>query len=146
MTHCNAPLVYSASSLETAACLWEAVLDMEQGQEFGSLIQAARKAMGSSHLRLTVIGWTDMVDAAWQEADGCEDLGRGGQYGAPFDWEFVPGWIAANVDWTNPHSPQVLQSKHTEINSPRPWDGKSSSLQNELHLGRVEFAAMREEC
>ncbi len=115
MTYFSEPLQYRASSLETAACLWEAVLEMESDTdgEWSALISATRAAIGTSALRLTVIGWTDAVDAAWQAADGCEDMGRGGEYDGPFDWEFVPGWIAANVDWTDPRNPQVLPSKHT---------------------------------
>jgi len=77
------------------------------------MIRAARKEMGSSHLRLTVLGWTDLVDAAWINADGCEDMGRGGQYDGSFDWDFVPGWIVANIDWSDPHNPAYRPSPHT---------------------------------
>lgn len=123
MTHSQAPLAYRAASLETAACLWEAVLDMESNggyalaspekAERAAQIKAARDALGSSHLRLTVIGWTDALDAAWLDADGCDDMGRGGQYGGSFDWDFVPGWIIANVDWSDPYRPTVSPSPHT---------------------------------
>lgn len=100
---------FPAASLETAACLWEAVCEMEQNgdtrsadsdlEERGEMIRAAREAMGSSALRITVIGWTARVDAAWLEAQDTYDF--------PFDWEFVPGWIARNIDWSNPHCPTV---------------------------------------
>lgn len=100
---------FPAASLETAACLWEAVCEMEQNGDTrsadpdlearGGMIRAAREAMGSSALRLTVIGWTGAVDAAWLE--------QGDKYDFPFDWEFVPGWIARNVDWSNPYAPCV---------------------------------------
>lgn len=106
---------YTAESLETAACLWEAVLLMEQqtlrGGDLSPLakaIQACRNAMGSSGLRLTVIGWTDRVDAAWRLVD--TDNGKepnGGAYGESFDWDFVPGWIRDNVDWSDPANPYV---------------------------------------
>jgi hypothetical protein len=115
MTDYTAPFIYRAASLETAACLWEAVLDMENdGITRGAdepafsraeMIRATREAIGSSALRLIVIGWTDAVDAAWKLADVDPVSGFGGQYGEPFDWEFVPGWIAANVDWSDPQSP-----------------------------------------
>lgn len=123
MTYSQAPLAHRAASLETAACLWEAVLEMEamreavsgdpEQEERGALIRATREAIGSAALRLTVIGWTDLVDAAWIEADGCDDMGNGGQYGAPFDWEFVPGWIVANIDWSDPYRPTYTPSRHT---------------------------------
>ena len=97
MTYFNASLAYRAASLETAACLWEAVLDLEQGtcctlpenerEAYAAMIRATREQIGTVALRLTVIGWTDAVDKSWLEADGCEDMGRGGEYGGPFDWE-----------------------------------------------------------
>lgn len=105
---------YPATCLETAACVWEAVLDMEQeraegGDEgrIGRAIAAAREAMGSSHLRLTCLGWVDAIDAAWRVADVDEDNPRGGAYPRSFDWEFVPEWIATNVDWSDPSGPKV---------------------------------------
>lgn len=117
MTDFNAPLAYRASSLETAACLWEAVMDLEQigrsasgdpAQELrGAQIRECREMMGSSSLRLTVIGWTDALEAAWRIADEDPATGHGGQYGAPFDWEFVPEWIVENIDWSNPERPQI---------------------------------------
>lgn len=123
MTYSQAPLAYRAASLETAACLWEAVLEMEaigeavsgdpEQEERGAMIRATREALGSAQLRLTVIGWTDHVDAAWIEADGYDDMGNGGQHGGPFDWEFVPGWIVANIDWSDPYRPTYRPSPHT---------------------------------
>lgn len=114
MTSTSAPLVYRAASLETAACLWEAVLEMEaESSPRAALIRAAREAIGSSHLRITVIGWTDLVDAAWIDADGCEDVGTSGQFAGSFDWDFVPGWVDANIDWSDPHNPHYAPSPHT---------------------------------
>lgn len=109
-----APVMYPASSLETAACLWEAVLEMEgvdltllpKGRanraEIGEralAIKAARERVGTVGLRLTVIGWTEAVDAAWKAADDPKGTGYGGEYPHAFDWDFVPYWIAENVDW-----------------------------------------------
>lgn len=102
------------ASLETAACLWEAVLDMETDasepstpeQQRAQAIREARAAIGTSGLRLIVIGWTEACDAAWHAIDdptgGCP-----GQYGEAFDWDFVPGWIIDNVDWSDPHNPTL---------------------------------------
>jgi len=104
--------VYPADSLETAACIWEAVLDMAS-ETTGDVrspnpvrearavaIRAVREAIGTSALRLAALGWVDVVDAAWREAD------RDG-YGEPFDWGFVPDWIIRNVDWSGPNAPTV---------------------------------------
>ncbi|SDA14765.1 hypothetical protein [Sphingomonas sp. NFR15] len=107
--------IYGGVHLETAACLWEAVLDLEQidagdlstpEQIRAQAIHDCRAAIGSSHLRLTVVGWTDAVDAAWKAVD--DPTGNApGQYTESFDWDFVPGWIIANVDWRNPHGPTI---------------------------------------
>ena len=88
---------YPAASLETACCLWEEVLKLLRGANgtkgLRKKVEAARERMGTSHLRLTVIGWTDAADADWATVkEECWDK--------PFDWEWIPEWIAANVDWT----------------------------------------------
>lgn len=80
---------YSAASLETAACLWEAVLEQRIRHP---LINDTFERMGTSELRLTVLRWTELVDAAWQRAKD--------SYDRPFDWEFVPDWVARNIDWS----------------------------------------------
>ena len=107
------------ASLETAACLWEAVLDMEKAQigtvpEFlpsALAIQATREAIGTSALRLAVIGWCDAVEAAWQDADTAGGtVPAGGEYGESFDWEFCPDWIVLNIDWSEPARGPVVRS------------------------------------
>jgi len=106
-------LIYPAAALETAASIWEAVLDMERVEIAGELapsakaIRATREAIGAAALRMTAIGWTDAVEAAWKDAD--TDGGKfpdGGQYGRSFDWEFIPDWIVANIDWSD-NSPRI---------------------------------------
>lgn len=118
------PATYTAASLETAACLWEAVLEMESVDlarlpksranytavaSRASAIKAARARIGTVGLRLTVIGWTNAVDAAWKATDDPKGTGYGGEYPDAFDWDFVPHWIAANIDWDTEY-PSV---KHT---------------------------------
>lgn len=87
---------YSAASLETAACLWEAVLELQNGgrghKGLRHQVAAARERMGTSALRLTVLRWVDLVDAEWAKVKDT--------YDQPFDWEFVPEWIARNIDWS----------------------------------------------
>lgn len=88
--------VFSAESLETAACLWEAVLDLLNGGagQKGLRHQAnrIREQMGTSALRVTVLRWVELIDAEWAKVKD--------EYDQPFDWEFVPEWIATNIDWS----------------------------------------------
>ncbi|MBM6577142.1 hypothetical protein KCP91_12235 [Microvirga sp. SRT01] len=81
---------YRASSLETAACIWEALLEHRSNPP----LAAAFERLGTSELRLIAMGWTDAVDAAWKVAED--------DYQGPFDWGFVTDWIAENIDWTGP--------------------------------------------
>lgn len=87
---------YDASSLETAACLWEAVLEILNngaGQKgLRAQAQRIREQMGTSALRLTVLRWVDLIDADWARVKD--------DYDKLFDWDFVPEWIAANIDWS----------------------------------------------
>ncbi len=97
-----------AFALETAACLWEAVLSLRDHPvtnpadiERALLIRESCNAIGTAALRMTVIGWTDAVDAAWASvADG---------YLGCFDWDFVPDWIIRHVDWSDPCHPLFRQ-------------------------------------
>lgn len=90
---------YSAASLETAACLWEAVLELQNGgrghKGLRHQVTAVRERMGTSALRLTVLRWVDLVDAEWAKVKDT--------YDQPFDWEFVPDWIEQHIDWTTDH-------------------------------------------
>lgn len=87
---------YPATSLETAACLWEAVLEILNGRagQKGLRHQAnrIREQMGTSALRLTVLRWVELIDADWAKVKD--------EYDQPFDWEFVPEWIAQHIDWS----------------------------------------------
>lgn len=87
---------YDTESLETAACVWEAVLDILNGSagEKGlrKKAQRIRENLGTAELRCLVLRWVDLIDAEWAKVK--ED------YDGPFDWEFVPDWIASNIDWT----------------------------------------------
>lgn len=87
---------YTSTSLETSACLWEAILDWSSGlgaKGQRAHVERAREEMGTSHLRLTVIGWTDAADEDWAKVKDSFDR--------PYDWEFIPEWVAANVDWSS---------------------------------------------
>lgn len=94
-------------ALETAACLWEAVLGFREQRssdtaiaERAQAIDASFDTIGTSALRLIVIGWTQAVDMAWRAiAD---------DYPLSFDWDFVPDWIIANIDWSDPANPHRI--------------------------------------
>jgi hypothetical protein len=113
------PDTYPAASLETAACLWEAVLELRDSKSLSDTAAAARCAdiraafgrIGTSGTRLTVLGWTDLVDRAWAQARD--------HYDAPFDWEFVPDWIIANIDWSAEY-PTVRETPLAFDPSPAP--------------------------
>ena len=99
---------YSQASLETAACLWEAVLTLRtrpitdpDAIGLAPVIGKSFDALGTAALRLTVIGWADAVEAAWREVQN--------DYPLCFDWDFVPDWIIDHIDWTDPFHPAVIQ-------------------------------------
>ncbi|MFX4086758.1 MULTISPECIES: hypothetical protein [Sphingobium] len=105
---------YSQASLETAACLWEAILSLRDqpvtnpdALALSLDIRKAFEALGTATLRMTVVGWTDAVDAAWREA--ADD------FTLCFDWDFVPGWIIDHVDWSDPMRPAVIQRGGGEV-------------------------------
>ncbi|WP_263588844.1 hypothetical protein [Sphingopyxis sp. GC21] len=95
-----------AFALETAACLWEAVLTLRDHPatnpdaiDLALRIGASFEAIGTSAMRLIVIGWSDVVDAAWSEVAA--------DYPLSFDWDFVPDWIARHIDWSVAGAPEI---------------------------------------
>ncbi len=93
-------------ALETAACLWEGVLTLRDrpatDPDAIALALAIREtcnAVGTADLRLTVVGWTGAVEAAWSAVADSYDL--------CFDWDFVPGWIIDHIDWSDPAHPTI---------------------------------------
>ena len=107
---------YTLSHLETAACLWEAVLELRDrpvtNPDANSRVLALRKCvdiLGTAALRLVVVGWVDAVEAAWRAVEG--------EYPLSFDWDFVPRWIADTIDWSDPRHP-VIRRKPPGANAP----------------------------
>lgn len=87
---------------ETACCAWEALLDAK-GTE---IIGQAFERLGTSEIRSFACYVAPMIEQDWQS------IGGGESYGDPFDWEFVPAWLALNVDWTGEY-PMVNASRVT---------------------------------
>jgi hypothetical protein len=94
------------SALETAACLWEAALTLRDhpatDPDAIALALAIRETcnvIGTASLRLTVVGWTSAVEAAWRMVVDRYDL--------CFDWDFVPDWIVRHIDWSDPAHPTI---------------------------------------
>ncbi len=87
---------YTTASLETAACAWEAVLEILNGgageKGLRHKAQRIREKIGTAELRLLVLRWVELIDAEWAKVKDT--------YDSPFDWEFVPDWIARNIDWS----------------------------------------------
>lgn len=71
---------------EAAACLWEEVLENRERPD----VRAAFEHRGCADLRATVCGWAEPVHRDWEQASA-------NGYDDPFDFEFVPAWIKANV-------------------------------------------------
>ncbi|AMK25784.1 MULTISPECIES: hypothetical protein [Sphingobium] len=101
-------------SLETAACLWEAVLalrDQTSGDQAAKLLAAAIarsfETVGTAALRLIVVGWTSAVEKAWQEVSAT--------YPLCFDWDFVPGWVIDNIDWSDAENPHRISKESDPI-------------------------------
>ena len=93
-------------SLETAACLWEAVLTLRDHPSsdpdaiaLALAIRQTCNAVGTADLRLTVVGWASAVEAAWSVVANSYDL--------CFDWDFVPDWIVDHIDWSDPFHPTI---------------------------------------
>ena len=94
------------SALETAACLWEAVLTLRDhpatDPDAIALALAIREtcnAVGTADVRLTVVSWASAVEAAWSAVADSYDL--------CFDWDFVPDWIVDHIDWSDPFHPTI---------------------------------------
>lgn len=100
---------YMLSHLETAACLWEAILELRDRPATDSdaiaRALAMRKsfdALGTSALRYVVVNWVDALEAAWAASE-CD-------YPLSFDWDFVPRWIVETIDWSDPRNPAIRET------------------------------------
>jgi hypothetical protein len=111
----SVPEIEPETLAENAACLWEAVLDVDpfpaprEGDSPWVRALRARRArradVGAAALRVEVAGLAEAVESAWKIASA-----HG--YESPFDWEFCPAFIALCVDWE--HGP-TLDPRWREI-------------------------------
>jgi len=85
--------------LLTSMCVWEAILEMK---ETDNQVKACFENIGTNAVRWYAAQWCEKVDAAWDALTAEQQ-----EASVPFDWEFVPEWLAENVDWSNPHLPSL---------------------------------------
>ena len=90
----GAPL---ATLLENAATLWEAALDAfeDKGAPGHAEAKAWREREGMAACRGAIAALAGEVESAWKSLD---DDARDG-WACPFDWEFVPYWLARRMGW-----------------------------------------------
>jgi hypothetical protein len=134
---------YTLSHLEAAACLWEAVLELRDRPdaephaiERALAIRKTFDVLGTSGLRLMVVGWTDAVDAAWYKAQESSPFS--------FDWDFVPQWIVDTIDWSDPRHPDIrTDSAHRDVpGGERAAVRKGASVKAPVPVGRPEHLAL----
>ena len=94
---------YVAAHLETAATLWEAVLEMK---ETHPPVKAAFERIGTSHLRLITVGWTLAADAEWAKV-------KETNWDTCWDWDWIPALIEKHVDWSA-HEPMWIDQGVTQ--------------------------------
>jgi hypothetical protein len=86
MTQTNkAKIKYSVDQIETALCLWEAMLEMRPKLPE---LDKRWKSHGTSALRSSVYCMVEECDEQW------EALTKEEKDAIAFDWEFVPAFIA----------------------------------------------------
>lgn len=114
-----------AFALETAACLWEAVLTLRDHPvadldaiALAIAIRETCNAIGTADLRLTVVGWSSAVEAAWNKV--ADD------YVLSFDWDFVPSWIVRHIDWSDPGYPVIRPKDAAVGDRPNGHGGKEA--------------------
>src|SRR4051812_35788431 len=78
---------YSLDTIETAMCLWEALLENRRREDYN----AVWDKHGAWDLRHRCIALASHCDDVWQAFEG-NDLWA-------FDWEYCPVYVAHCVDW-----------------------------------------------
>lgn len=86
---------YTETQVETALCLWEAVIEIDRGGQPAAPWAAYWEANGTAAFRSKMIDLAPACDADFDLLSGA--------YGMSFDWDFVPRWLLDRVDWSGPN-------------------------------------------
>ncbi|MBS7671741.1 hypothetical protein [Croceicoccus gelatinilyticus] len=83
---------------ETAACLWEAAQNLVFGKNYADLPEAiilkdANEGMGAAGLRMEITALAPACMADWVMLSVEQQ-----DEAAPYDWEFVPTWLANRLN------------------------------------------------
>jgi hypothetical protein len=82
--------------VDSAMCLWEAMLDLKSGDTFEEITQAFAQN-GFASMRNFARSWAEQCHLDWQAAD----------FDDCFDWEWCPLWLREGIDWSEPHRPTM---------------------------------------
>ena len=78
----------------TAMCLWEAWLELDNGEdEIGVKMADIRTNIGSWTVREMMLGLAEACDTAWEMADKLTDGDTGS-----FDWDFCPAFLRGVIE------------------------------------------------
>lgn len=116
-------MTYTVANLETAMCLWEAMLEIRAGGELATHAEAFIVAEGTSAARYYVGQWVEECEKSW-EADRAK-----GTEAVPYDWEHCPRFVARKlrecfpnlIEATPPAPPVVRLDLADQIKTL--WDG-----------------------
>lgn len=95
----SAPAYDAETLAECAACLWESVLDADPGATpeesatgWRADMQRTARVCGIAAMRADVIRHAEAAESGWR-------LAQAAGFDAPFDWEFIPDFVAGCIDW-----------------------------------------------
>ena len=90
-------MTYTVANLETAMCLWEALLEERENGKLAAHADAFIEDEGTSAARYYVGQWVEECEAEW-EADR-----EKGTENVPYDWEHCPRFVARKLRERFPH-------------------------------------------
>lgn len=120
------------AEVESAQCLWEAVLDRVRGDPhpaasaFELAIRYAVENVGYGEVRLWMRDLAKPCHTAWVNA--CAHEG----YASAFDWEWCPDWLAS-LDWSNPGDCPKIKAPAPAKPEPVPPVEVAPQLADALH-------------
>ena len=103
------PFPMSELQVEAALCLWEAALELkEQASADGTLLTALFELHGTGVMRHAVMQLVPACCAAWDMLSDDEQ-----EKAAPFDWEYVPGFLRRCI--TDGRLEQAIANQYTTV-------------------------------